>query len=561
MFNKIKSRLSFRIAFFTLLLLFLPALSFARPVIFFTDILSGPNTGGENNNGCYLSIFGKGFGTTRGNSKVYINNVEVAAYKYWGPSIGRADIQQISVQPGPNVTSGPIKVVVDGMESNTDHTFTVRPGKIFFVALDGDDNTGVVGDITKPFRSPNKTFHRSDFLPGDFLVFRGGTWANISGNIIVMDKDADPTPIETPFTTYGYPGETVIFDMSSIDYGWGVCCIPLSDPNQTRNGYVIANFILSNSKDGVIDIGGNTGSAFSNNYVRLVNLDITGISGGNTGVVIIAHSYNSVMYGVKINAIAATSNKLHHHLYFSGTANNWDVGWIEIYSSNIPTYNGGWAFQMYTDAQGDFIGNVSIHDSIFHDLPRGAIVWTKSMYGNMLFYNNIVRDTGLGTLGGSGININEGAFNGVYNTDFYIYNNTFYHNTAGSIVMGWGWGAHNVTLQNNIIIAASSSEKYINQDSGWTLTGTLTADHNLYYGSTQPIPSWDDITTRITLDPKVVDLTNYDFHLLSDSPAIDAGVNTGISRDYDGNPRPKGKAYDIGAYEYSIPTPVLNPVP
>jgi hypothetical protein len=43
-----------------------------------------------------------------------------------------------------------------------------------------------------------------------------------------------------------------------------------------------------------------------------------------------------------------------------------------------------------------------------------------------------------------------------------------------------------------------------------------------------------------------------DYHLKSTSPAIDAGTSVGApSTDYDGNPRPQNKAYDIGPYEYS----------
>src|SRR5439155_24189933 len=42
-----------------------------------------------------------------------------------------------------------------------------------------------------------------------------------------------------------------------------------------------------------------------------------------------------------------------------------------------------------------------------------------------------------------------------------------------------------------------------------------------------------------------------DYHLKSTSPAIDAGTPVGApSTDFDGNPRPQGKGYDIGPYEY-----------
>ena len=137
-----------------------PTSAASSPQVYYTDIVSGPNSGGENDKGVYLSIFGKNFGSSGLGStvKVYIDDVEVDNYRYLGASKGRADIQQITVQVGAlgNPTPGaalPIKVVVNGVESNTDKTFIVNPGRILFVDnLAGNDSTAVPGDITKPYR-------------------------------------------------------------------------------------------------------------------------------------------------------------------------------------------------------------------------------------------------------------------------------------------------------------------------------------------------------------------------------------------------------------------------
>ena len=55
----------------------------APPRIFFSDLESGPNTGGQNNNGVWVTIWGKGFGATQGTSTVTVGGGAVANYPLW----------------------------------------------------------------------------------------------------------------------------------------------------------------------------------------------------------------------------------------------------------------------------------------------------------------------------------------------------------------------------------------------------------------------------------------------------------------------------------------------
>jgi hypothetical protein len=56
-------------------------------------------------------------------------------------------------------------------------------------------------------------------------------------------------------------------------------------------------------------------------------------------------------------------------------------------------------------------------------------------------------------------------------------------------------------------------------------------------------------------DPGFVNAAGADFHLQSNSPAKDAGTAVLVLEDFDGNSRPLGTAYDIGAHEYLVAAP------
>jgi len=120
-------------------------------------------------------------------------------------------------------------------------------------------------------------------------------------------------------------------------------------------------------------------------------------------------------------------------------------------------------------------------------------------------------------------------------SDSIIANNIFYQvNTAAIWMGGESRGAPmrfaNVRISNNVISngVVLSAEENINA-SGLTLADNLEKT-----------------------DPKFADPTAFDFHLRSDSPAVDAGIAlSGVATDYDGRARPRGGRVDIGAYEYA----------
>jgi len=127
------------------------------PRLFFTDLESGPNDGGQDNLGAFVTIYGEGFGVNRGASTVTIGGKEVAKYVAWGQDNAPArKMDMIVVQPGPNAASGEIVVTVNGKASNP-LPFTVRAGKIYFITQNApnanDANPGT-------FEAPFKTIYR-----------------------------------------------------------------------------------------------------------------------------------------------------------------------------------------------------------------------------------------------------------------------------------------------------------------------------------------------------------------------------------------------------------------
>jgi LysM repeat protein len=95
-----------------------------------------------------------------------------------------------------------------------------------------------------------------------------------------------------------------------------------------------------------------------------------------------------------------------------------------------------------------------------------------------------------------------------------------------------------------------------NQFRQWLTGATLTAgtlDYNNFRGDllingSDPGDSAHDIIT----DPHFTSVSN--LHLQSSSPAINAGVDVGLTTDYDGNSK-SGPNFDMGAYEYQDNTP------
>jgi hypothetical protein len=90
-------------------------------------------------------------------------------------------------------------------------------------------------------------------------------------------------------------------------------------------------------------------------------------------------------------------------------------------------------------------------------------------------------------------------------------------------------------------------------------SGIVDEDYNLFSGNTNNTAG--AVTSggnSFNGNPGFVNPAGGDYHLLSSSDAVDAGIDAGIYEDKDGNLRPVGVGFDIGAYEYIYQPQIVN---
>jgi hypothetical protein len=150
-------------------------------------------------------------------------------------------------------------------------------------------------------------------------------------------------------------------------------------------------------------------------------------------------------------------------------------------------------------SEGGSVGNVVVRDNLFWDLAAGAI---EAGDGTTAILHNTIFDYGKG--GGT--------------TDPFG-------------IAGGG----EATIENNIIYAANGTAPYSGQS-------TFVAKKNLC--STGCDVAWKEGTFQSS-DPNATDFLK----LAPASPAIDAGGDVGVARDYFGTCRPQGAGFDLGAAE------------
>ena len=554
-----------------LLLIALPLSGQSAPRIFFSDLESGPNTGGLNNHGVWVTIWGKGFGAERGRSTVTIGDGAAADYPVWLDG-------RITFQLGPAAKTGNIVVnVAASKQASNGLPFTVRPGMIFFVAASSSaaNSGGRAGNDRQKgsYAAPWRTIvHAKDSMsPGDTTYIENGVVQNREDSFtayLSMDSSGgnNSGKPNAPKALVAYPGAAATIGVArGLEYG-------VRTPNiRAREDYwVISQMHIIGGRQ-AIDISA-TGWKIVGNQIECPGAD------GQVGCVETSQSSRIRFYGNEVHnaGVNPASSKFYHAVYFSTDSSHIDVGWnhihdnftcraIQFHSSPLCSPGCG-----SNDETGHNQFDLHVHDNLIHgDNCNGINFATVDpSRGPVEAFNNVIYHVGVrDPLEGGG------AFSCIYVAGITnhgregtgtveIFNNTLDDCAAnnsrnadgsrGAVSVGGGPKALAVRLRNNIV-AQLSGEVYVDGSKP-----QITGERNLWFGA-GAAPG--QTMNNLNVDPQFVDPAGFDFHLRDHSPAREAGVTvtalpnnpfaigSAQPTDKDGVTRPQGKACSLGAYE------------
>jgi hypothetical protein len=406
----------------------------------------------------------------------------------------------------------------------------------YYVSTTGSDQNP--GSITQPWKTIQKA--ANTMLGGDTVYIRSGVYIE---RVSLFYRGNTSGPYIT-FTNY--PGEEVTLDGTGIDIQHGEGLFHIQKTNFIR----ISGLKVQHSNGAGIEV-------FYANNIEIDN----------------NHTYDTVKSGISVwgsNYVVVDSNEItlacNAHTNYPASEENITIAAgssnVEVrnnyvhQAANIPTgYSGGEGINIKDGSH-----DVKVHHNVVHldertdgkpstRLAFGLDGWSHETY-NVSFYNNVAYNNATGFV----VESEAGAT--VH--DIFVYNNIAYNNTGAGFYIP-NWAQNETSLKKNIQFINNTSYKngigiYINS----VKIQSVVIRNNIFSQNTTPIQIGSGVPQAQIIsdhnltsgDPKFVNPAGGDFHLQVGSPAIDTGssLNAPVT-DFDGNSRPQGAGYDIGAYE------------
>jgi len=507
------------------------AYSNAQARIAYSDLVSGPATGGEENQGAIVTVVGSAFGESQGSSEVLLAGSPVKRILQWTD-------RRIAFQIGSSAKTGEIQVVTGGKESNP-VSFTVTTGSIHFVSPTGHDLAS--GSWASPWRTISHAVHAME--PGDITyVLDGALQIGVDSYNASLSIQRSGS-VRKPLALVAYPGARVtVGDVAGPEFGVRTPSIrggPFDD-------WVIAGFAIR---------GANT--ALQLDLVerwRIVNNDFSCPTGdGASACVEISGSSVIAFLGNTVHDTGRPGgSKRYQSVYFTTDTNHIDVGWnhivrnrscrgIQIHSSPVSTESG---FNQY---------DLLIHDNVISDQACDGInlATIDPSKGRIILFNNLIFHVGAGPEPRDGES-DYGCISspGIVNRGLpgkgtvEIYNNTL--SDCGSIggpsagAFSIGVNSPDLLLRNNLI--DQRGKPYFSTGSP---LGKVHGSMNLWSGS-GPGPS--ATSGNLETDPRFSQ-GPLPYELSDQSPARHISKDCLVEYDLLGIARNRRAQCSIGAYE------------
>ena len=383
-------------------------------------------------------------------------------------------------------------------------------------------NDSFPGTVTEPWCTIGHA--AALMLPGDTVIVRAGRY---------HESVVPKTGASGAYITYqGQPGTVLdgtgtsaqAFDINNVAY-------------LNIAGFEVTNYKNPRPAGNSVNIHG------TSHHIVLTNL-------------LVHDNWNGIIMQDSANQIAIGSSEVFNSRYgvgFENTVHDIVIDGVsshnnsELYIGPVSSYQNGDGF---SDDAGTY--NLTIRNSVAYNNQDAGFDIRAVNFSctNCKSYNNVHYGFRLWDNGGPFTMINGLAYGNAWfplqlqnlGPATYFYNCTFVGSSGdkGYLI---DQSASNLILRNTVFAGFKTGMS----------NGSLTAvddDYDLYF-STSGTLGYTMGPHSFKADPMFVNPAGGDYHLQAQSLAIDAGTTLAqVTTDLDGNPRPQGVAYDIGAYEF-----------
>ena len=448
----------------------------------------------------------------------------------------------------------------------------------------GSINKDTAGDWTHDTSNgdPNLWYSTASSTPK--IVWRDGTkmtkvtnktdlddvtewwWDSANSRVYVYSGSYDPTvaghTFEIAQRANGINGGTNI-DYITIDEidvlytnGWGI------DANTGRDYWTVQNCNVQQTWYAGIHFNGVTGAQAIGNTVSHTGLVGTGTTDVQSGIIL-----DTVTTGlVQSNTVSHTQRT---GIGVISTCSNVTVEYNDV-SYTGESGDHGYGIQLYPGSGQKNTGSIVRYNNL-HDNGNIDIYILNKVTNAQIYYN--VCNNPKGNAKGSDwfgniVFDNTTGATGDTCTGLTVYNNVFYLDSsdkdANNVYVNYVAGVYPTKIEGSIW----ENNIFYNGESGQygyrclaTHTTPPTLNYNCWYINNSNVAlyenankTWAQLRSAgqeakgINADPVWV-TAGTDFHLKSNSPCINAGVDVGLTQDYYGNSVPQESAPDIGAAE------------